>query len=293
LVVLQWPAVRLIDLQSLEDPRLDGYRNLKDAELRLRRGEFIVEGRGPLRRMIEESPLALRSVLMSPAAFEAQRALLERLDEATPVFRVDGALLAEISGFRLHRGCLGLAERPTESGFDALLAGLAAGEGPSLVVVLESLTNHDNVGGVFRNAMAFGADAVILCPRCCDPLYRKAIRTSIGATLCVPFARGEGWPETPLEALKAAGYTVVAVDPRGDPLEPAKAPADGRIAGRTALLLGTEGTGITPEARALADRCLRIDMAPGFDSLNVATAAAIAMHHEFAWRRRGEPGARG
>jgi len=289
--VLQWPAVHLIDLESLDDPRLDGYRNLKDAELRLRRGEFIVEGRGPLRRMIEESPLELRSVLMSHAAFEAQRALLEGLDESTPVYRVEGALLADVSGFRLHRGCLGLAERPPESGFDALLAHLAAREGPSLVVVLEALTNHDNVGGVFRNAMAFGADAVILCPRCCDPLYRKAIRTSIGATLCVPFARAESWPATSLDALKAAGYTLVAVDPRGEPLDPGKPLSSAGDGERTALLLGTEGTGITPEARALADRCLRIDMAPGFDSLNVATAAAIAMHHDFAWRQRREPGA--
>lgn len=280
--VLQWRAVHVIDVESLEDPRLDGYRNLKDAQLRLRRGEFIVEGRGTLRRMIRDSPLKLHSALVSHAAFDAQRDLLEELDEATPVFRIEGPLMSGVAGFKIHRGCLGLAERPLDASLESLVSRLTAKPGASLIVVLESLTNHDNVGGIFRSAMAFGADAVILCPRCCDPLYRKAIRTSIAATLCVPFARADRWPEEPLRALKSAGYSLVAVDPRGEPLDPATPGLAPGAPSRVALLLGTEGTGITPAARALADHCLRIDMAPGFDSLNVGTAGAIAMHHHFA-----------
>jgi tRNA G18 (ribose-2'-O)-methylase SpoU len=143
------------------------------------------------------------------------------------------------------------------------------------VIVLEKLIDHDNVGGIFRNAMALGARGVILCPETCDPLYRKAIRTSMGGTLCVPFARAAEWPEM-LGSLAELGYEIVALDPAegGAPIET----LDPAAQGPTALLLGTEGSGLSDRALASSHRRVRIGMEPGVDSLNVSVAAGIALH---------------
>jgi tRNA G18 (ribose-2'-O)-methylase SpoU len=140
---------------------------------------------------------------------------------------------------------------------------------------LEQITSPDNVGGLFRNALAFGARGVLLCPRTCDPLYRKAIRVSMGASLLVPFARCSEWP-APLKLLREAGYRVVALHPGEDasPIATATAASE-----RLVLLLGTEGGGLSESALAQADERVRIPMAPGVDSLNVATASGIALHH--------------
>jgi tRNA G18 (ribose-2'-O)-methylase SpoU len=183
-------------------------------------------------------------------------------------------------GYDLHRGCLAMAERRDAEPVESLLP---AGRGPGLAVVAEGLTNPDNVGGLFRNAMAFGVDGVLLCPRCTDPLYRKAVRVSMGGALAVPFARSRDWPRD-LARLRQRDWRVVALDPRADALEV------GDLAGRVdpeervALMVGTEGAGLSPEALEVSDWRVRIDMAPGVDSLNVATAAAIAMH-DFARAR--------
>jgi len=197
------------------------------------------------------------------------------LDGATPIYQAPSQVLRELAGFHLHRGCLALGRRPDDSALEDLLVRATREDGSSLVVVLEGLTNHDNVGGVFRNAMALGADAVVLCPRCCDPLYRKAIRTSLGGALCVPFARMTEWPAG-LARLRAAGYSLVALDPSGASI--ARVARQG-LPRRAALVLGTEGAGLSPEALDLADLRLKIEMAAGVDSLNVATASGIALHH--------------
>jgi len=150
-------------------------------------------------------------------------------------------------------------------------------ENASLAVALEEVSNADNVGGVFRNALAFGAGALLLSPGCCDPLYRKAIRTSMAATLRVPFARVERWPGG-LEAVRAAGFALVALTPAADARDIGAFTADPGRPARIALVVGTEGAGLSAAAEAMADARVRIPMAPGVDSLNLATATGIALY---------------
>jgi tRNA G18 (ribose-2'-O)-methylase SpoU len=170
-----------------------------------------------------------------------------------------------------------IGERPAPRALSDLLAPLSP---ETRLVVLEGVGNADNMGGIFRNAAAFGAAGVVLGPRCCDPLYRKAIRVSMGAALRVPFASAEeGWPGA-LRDLKAEGFSVLALTPSPDATGLAEAAAvPGR---RLAVLAGAEGYGLTGEALAASDVAVRIPMAPGTDSLNVATAVGIALHHLFA-----------
>ena len=172
---------------------------------------------------------------------------------------------------------LALCRREREPIFAEVFPPLAAAGAKALVVVLEGLTNHDNVGGIFRNAEAFGAAGALLCPRVCDPLYRKAIRTSMGATLCVPTVRAGIWP-APLEALRALGFTLAALHPGAGSV--CLESSDGEVGdGPLALVLGSEGPGLSDGALAICDVALRIPMVPGIDSINVATACAIALHH--------------
>jgi len=269
--------VNRVDIESGEDPRIEPYRDLKDRELRRRMGLFVVEGRGNLRCLLERSAHRPRSVLVNPAALESLYELLGALPADVPIYVARPPVLESIVGFDLHRGCLAVCDLPEETSLEALLESPALQSPDAMVVLVEGLTDLDNLGGVFRNALSFGAAAVLLSPGCCDPLYRKAIRTSMGATLCVPFARAEAWPEAAFAILTGAGFEVVALDPGGDALLPGSAATGGRVA----LLLGTEGAGISAEALAAATRRVRIDMAPGVDSLNVATASGIAMHHFF------------
>jgi tRNA G18 (ribose-2'-O)-methylase SpoU len=177
-----------------------------------------------------------------------------------------------IVGFNIHRGCLALAERPPRKTLDDLpLGGLAR------ALVLEGVNNPDNVGGLFRSAAAFGVEAVVLGPACGDPLYRKAVRTSMGASLQVPFVDAGAWPAA-LVQLKAAGLRVVALTPRPDAL-PLNELA--RAAERAALVVGTEGAGLTRDALNAADAHVRIPMRAHVDSLNVTVAASIALFHLF------------
>jgi tRNA G18 (ribose-2'-O)-methylase SpoU len=264
-------------IESVADPRVADYRSVRDGELLRRRGLFIVEGRGNLRRLLRESRHRPRSLFVSEPASAGLGDVLGELDSGVPVFVASREVLSEIAGFDIHRGCLAACERPAPAPPASLLA--ASGR-DSLVVVLEGLANPDNVGVVFRNAQAFGADAVLLSPHCCDPFYRKAIRVSMGAALCVPSARLADWPGE-LAELSAAGYRVVALHPGDDsqPLGPAT-----RLPRRVALMLGSEGVGLSAAALLTADERLRIGMQPGFDSLNVATASGIALHHWFLGR---------
>ena len=265
----------LIEIETIDDPRLELYRDIKDPHMRRREGLFVVEGRFTLRCLIEDSSFAPVSVLTSHPARLALQDALDVLDPETPVYQAPSPVLQELAGFHLHRGCLALARRPDELGLEDFLARAIRADGSSLIVVLEGLTNHDNVGGVFRNAMALGADGIVLCARCCDPLYRKAIRTSLGGSFCVPFTRVAAWPDD-LRGLQAAGFSVVALDPTGESIATA---ARRNLPNRAALVLGTEGTGLSPEVLELADLRLGIGMAAGVDSLNVATASGIALHY--------------
>ena len=194
--------------------------------------------------------------------------LLAAVSPDTPVYAASPAVMDAIVGFPIHRGVLAAGERPADPGAAALLAGLPP---RALVVVLFGIGNHDNMGGLFRNAAAFGVDAVLLDPRCCDPLYRKAIRVSVGAALTVPYAR-LGADEDALERLAAAGFTALALSPSGD-----EAVAKLERPARAAVLFGAEGPGLPPDLLARA-RTVRIPMAAGWDSLNVAASSAIVLH---------------
>lgn len=265
--------MRVVPIQDLHDPLVAPYRDLKDTELRRQLGLFMTEGRPSVRRLVEDSLYRTHSLFVTPTARDALGATLDALPDDTPLYLADQMLLDQVVGFSMHRGCLAAGERCNPPPVEQILA--AAGE-PSCVLLLERMSNPDNVGGIFRNAMAFGVGGVVLCPRSVDPLYRKAIRVSTGATLSVPFARAEVAAAT--QTLRAAGYRTLALD-----TDPAAMALDGlcerELTGqRVAILVGTEGDGLSAEALEQADLRVRIPMAAGVDSLNAATATGIALH---------------
>ena len=281
------PALRVEPVVDLADPRLVDYRNLKDAVLLRERGRFIVEGRGNLRVLLADSSHRPESLLLGEAAFDALRETLLASGIATPIFVAPQRVLDAIVGFSIHRGALAVCLRPAPLAPQALLQAIRAREPSPIVVVVEDVSDADNVGAIFRNAMALGARAVLLAGRTCDPLYRKAVRTSMGGVLRVPFARAPGIGEL-AAALAEAGFELLALDPKGEAVALASALAEGPR-GPTALMVGAEGDGLSAAALATSSRRLRIPMEAGVDSLNVATALAIALH---ALRSRADPGTR-
>jgi tRNA G18 (ribose-2'-O)-methylase SpoU len=263
-----------ITLTDLDDPRVALYRGVRDPALLREHGLFVGEGRLVVRRLVEDGRFPVRSLLLSAAARDDLADILD-VRPALDAFVASLDALRGLTGFDLHRGCLALAERPAPEPAAALVARLGAAR---LVVVLEAVADADNVGGVFRNALAFGAGAVLLSPGCCDPLYRKAIRTSMAAALRVPFARVEPWPGG-LDLLRRAGFALVALTPSAEARDLAAFARDPARPSRLALVAGAEGPGLSAAALAMADAQVRIPMAPGVDSLNLATAAGIALHH--------------
>jgi tRNA G18 (ribose-2'-O)-methylase SpoU len=261
-------------VDDFEDPRLTDYRNLKDSTLAGARGRFIVEGRGTLRILLSRSRYRPGSILLSERTFAALEPELSEFAPACPVYVGAQPILDRIVGFPIHRGCLASCARDNLLNPLELARSVKESEAAPRIVVLEALTNLDNVGLIFRNAMALGARAVLLCPRSCDPLYRKAIRTSMGGSLCVPFARARDLPEM-LSGLRELGYEILALDPSDSSIDVRSVDASGL--GPTALLFGTEGSGLSASALAGADRCVRIGMEAGVDSLNVSVAAGIAL----------------
>jgi tRNA G18 (ribose-2'-O)-methylase SpoU len=259
---------QVVAITDPDDPRIADYRDVRERDLVGRQGLFIAEGEVVVRRLIASARHETLSLLVAEKRAAGLADALAPLPEDVPVYAASQQVMDAIVGFHIHRGTLALGKPRPMPSVEAIVA--AMGE-RALVVVLVGLANHDNVGGVFRNAAAFGADAVILDAECCDPLYRKAIRVSIGAALTVPYTRLERGAD-PLAALVAAGFEPIALTPDGEtPLNEALRPK------RTALVLGTEGPGLDP---ALKARCsaVRIEMAEGLDSLNVATASGIALH---------------
>ena len=254
----------------IDDPRLALYRGIGDAELMREHGLFVAEGRLVVRRVLEDRRFRVRSCLLNEAARAALGDALAHLTPDVPVFVRDTSHFEGLTGFHIHRGCLALVERP------APLALADAVAGARTVVVLEGVTDADNVGSIFRNAAALGGDAVVLSPACCDPLYRKAIRTSMGAVLHVPFARAAEWPQA-LDALRQDGFVLAALTPDAS-AEALDAFVARTRQARVAWLAGTEGAGLTREAEARADVRVRVPMRPGVDSLNVATAVGIGLY---------------
>jgi tRNA G18 (ribose-2'-O)-methylase SpoU len=257
-----------IVLESPNDPRIDDYRAVGEPDLARRRGLFVAEGRLVVERLIASERFRVRSLLLSDAAAAALKPSLSGLPADVPVFVGPVSLLSAVAGVHVHRGCLALGVRPPDIEPDILLDA-------ETVLVLESIANADNVGGIFRNAAAFGVGGVLLSPACCDPLYRKAIRTSMAATLAVPFARLSDWPSA-LSLLESRGYCVVALTPR-EPSETLRTFAARVRPAKLALVLGTEGEGLSLTAEAFAHARVRIPIEPGVDSLNVAVAAGIAL----------------
>jgi tRNA G18 (ribose-2'-O)-methylase SpoU len=252
-------------VRDVDDPRLADYRELRDGERRRREGTFVVESRQVVRRLLA-SRFRTRSVLATEAAAEDLRDVLA---DGLPVYVAPEAVLQGVVGFKFHRGCVAIGERGADVALDGVLEA-------RLLVVLEGVNNPDNVGGVFRNAMAFGAGGVLLSPGCSDPLYRKAIRVSMGGTLVVPFAHAAPWPDA-LARLGERGFTIVALAPDGD-VPIGQLGATRFLPERVALLLGAEGDGVSAAARAAADVVVSIPMAGPHHSLNVATASGIALH---------------
>jgi tRNA G18 (ribose-2'-O)-methylase SpoU len=258
---------RFISIDDPADPRIEAYRDIRERDLVGRRGLFVAEGETVLRVLAGQRRHRALSVLIAPKRRLKLEPILQALPDDLPVYLADQPVLDAIAGFELHRGILAVAERAPAVPADELLAGL--GE-RALVLALSGIGNHDNMGGLFRNAAAFGVDAVLLDSACCDPLYRKAIRVSVGGVLTVPSAMVEG---DMVETLLRHGLEPVALSPAGETALHRFVPPS-----RVALLLGAEGPGLAADVLA---RCRRVSipMAGGFDSLNVATTSGIALHH--------------
>lgn len=275
------PAMVVRHLDDPNDDLLCDYRNVPDPELVARQGLFVAEGRLVVSRLLRESAMAVRSVLVTEPAYASIRGALDARPDV-PVLVVPQQVMNGITGYNIHRGCLALGERPPARDWRALAWPAGDGtpdrgpRGARRLVVLERVGDADNVGSIFRNSAAFAVDAVLLGPACADPLYRKAIRTSMGATLLMPFGAVDAWPGALCE-LDRAGHALVAMTPAEDamPLRDV-AQAIGRVP--CAVVLGHEGDGLTPEALAACRHRARIPMARGVDSLNVATAAAVALY---------------
>jgi len=252
------------------DSRVAEYRRMSDPELVRRCGLFVAEGRLVVRRLLDDGRYRVRSLLVNDAALRSLAPVIARIEPSTKIYVCAADDFIHITGHDIHRGCLALVERPAAAVVDDLLAPARR------LVILEGVANADNLGGVFRNAAGFGVDAVVLGPGCCDPLYRKAIRTSMAATLRVPFATLADWPQA-LRRIRALGFAIVALSPReaSDDLDDfARRPRPPRLA----LLVGAEGAGLSVEAERFADYRVRIPIAPEIDSLNLAVAAGIAMY---------------
>ena len=257
-----------------DDPALAPFRQLKDATQRAL-GNFIVESERVLQRMIELG-VAIESVLVTPSRLEriaATVATAHGVDGPPHVIVADPALVDEAIGFALHRGVVAIARRPSASNPDEALASARR------VVVLEDVVDPDNVGSVFRHAAAFGAGLVVLSEHAGDPLYRKAVRTSMGWVLDVPWTRVAVASEL-VATLHRAGFTTIALTPSGDVgIDDARLPRS--VDARVAVLLGSESDGLREATLASASHRVRIPIADHVDSLNVATAAAIAMFSLF------------
>ena len=250
------------------DPRLHDFLSLTDVALRRAlepaEGLFVAEGETVIRRAVARG-FTLRAVLLTDRWLPSLRDLLEPID--VPVLVADDALMAEVTGFAVHRGALASVRRRPDRTVAEVIAGA------DRVVVLEGMVDPTNVGAVLRSAAALGIDGVLLDPRCADPLYRRAVRVSMGSALDLPYARVAPWPGG-LEEVRAAGLTLLALTP--DPAAHDLAALPAAAARRCALLLGTEGPGLSRTALAAADRRVRIPMQGGVDSLNVGAAAAVA-----------------
>ncbi|MDO1582130.1 TrmH family RNA methyltransferase [Rhizobium oryzicola] len=267
-------------ITDADDPRIAEFRNIRERDLVGRQAGFIAEGTVVLRLLAAahnrlNPSFVAEKILLLENRVDGVSDILKLFPEDVPVYVASAAVLDAIAGFHLHRGVLALGRRVTMPTAQDLLRNVSA---PGLIAIACGISNHDNIGSMFRNAAAFGAAAVLLDETCCDPLYRKALRVSVGSVLTVPFARG-GTADDLLRTVAGEGFDIWALSPRGT-ADVRDIPAGGRIA----LVTGTEGTGL-PQDILSRFRTASIPQRPGLDSLNAATATGIALY-EIA-RRQG------
>lgn len=259
----------IVEIDDPADPRLADYRDLRDVELRKHleadHGLFLAEGEKVVRRAVAAG-FRPRSFLMAPRWLDGLAP--ELAASSAPCFVLPESLIEEVTGFHVHRGALASMERRPLPSVESVLQGARS------VLVLEDIVDHTNVGAIFRSGAAMGFGAVLLAPRCADPLYRRAIKVGMGAVFTTPWTRLPSWPDA-LPSISALGFTTVALTlaPDAVPIGDAVADLD-----RVALVLGSEGHGLSARWEATADRRAIIPMAPGIDSLNVAAASAVACY---------------
>lgn len=265
------PPVRIT---SLEDPRVDVFRDVRDRDLRGHGHLFMAESELVLRRLMRR-PECLHSVMVSPRKYAELAEVLPDLPDEVPIFVAEIEVMTRIAGFHIHRGVLAAGHRPSRAALTIDSAfGHLLGRDSCCVLVAEGLTNVDNMGGLFRNAAAFGAAGILLDPTCCDPLYRKAVRVSMGHVLSVPYAISASWPGD-LERLKREwGFTIVGAEVTSGARPLWTLPRSPR----TAVVFGSEGHGLRPETLAACDLVVQIPMTPAVPSINVAAAAAVFMY---------------
>lgn len=267
-----------IEISDVNSADLSDYTDLTDVALRSRsepeKGLYMAESTNVIERALEAGHKP-RSVLMAPRWKEVMEPLFKRYLGAedggdVPVYLAEEPLLREICGFRLHRGALAAMHRPVLRPSSDILAGAKR------VAVLENIVDHTNVGAAFRSAAALGVDAVLVTPSCADPLYRRSVRVSMGTVFQVPWTRLERWPAA--DIFHEAGFELaaLALSPEAISLDDYVLELAADPDRKIALMLGTEGDGLTAKATASADKVVRIPMAGGVDSLNVAAAAAVA-----------------
>jgi tRNA G18 (ribose-2'-O)-methylase SpoU len=273
------PALDIVHLTDPDDERLADYVALTDVALRSRhepeKGLYIAESSTVLGRALAAGHRP-RSVLVSPRWLPDLTTMLEALGtdgDPVRVYVAEPAVLEAITGFHVHRGALAAMHRPPLPSVASVLADARGGSGARRVAVLEDVVDHTNVGAAFRSAAAIGVDAVLVTPRCADPLYRRSVRVSMGTVFQVPWTRIDPWPSG-IDTLREAGFVTAALALSDDSISLDALEADAPE--RLALVLGAEGDGLKPATIAAADLTVRIPMAGGVDSLNVAAAGAVA-----------------
>jgi tRNA G18 (ribose-2'-O)-methylase SpoU len=261
-------VTHVVEIDDADDPRLGDYRSLTDVALRMSfeapHGLFIAEGALVIERALDAG-YVLRSALMTHDWLERSMGWLARSE--APVYVGTDAVLRSLTGFHVHRGALASVQRRALLTVDEVIAGARR------LVVIEDMVNHTNLGSIFRTAAALGVDAVVVSPQAADPLYRRSVRVSMGAVFTVPYARAEVWP-TVIRDLSDAGFRTLALTPSTDAVSLGELEVG--VDDRLAIVVGTEGEGLSPAALDSCDLAVQIPMSAGIDSLNVATAAGIA-----------------
>lgn len=264
----------LIHVTSPADPRLDAFRDIRERDLRGRDRLFIAESERVLLRLLR-TPERVHALFLSAPRHAALEPRLRELPAEVPIFIAELPVMAAVAGFFIHRGVLAAGRRPApETQRVERVLGPLAGRDRATIVVAEGIVDVDNLGAIFRNAAALGADAIVLDPASCDPLYRKAIRVSMGHVLSMPWARCNDWPDDLVRLRSEHGFRLVAAE-TGAASQPAWRLPE---APRLAIVLGSEGHGLTAAAQAACDARVEIPMAASVPSLNVAVASAVLLY---------------